>query len=135
MNHTPGKPGRRILFAAAMAALLSHSVEADLVAHVTWRAAVADKSDQMLIAANPILERLARVNPAALEEILALLRAPIPQSSQERSFKEGGEQSQEDPGSVFVENPDLAEYFRDSPEASLDLLRLIREAVAAAEAQ
>ena len=29
---------------------------------------------------------------------------------------------------VLAENPDLSQYHRESPEAALDLLRLIREA-------
>lgn len=79
-----------------------------------------------LIEANPVLERIARERPEALGPILDRLRAPRPGSrvlAQDRAEAPDGAQ-----GGLLAENPALADYYRDSPEAALDLLRLIREA-------
>ena len=73
-------------------------------------------------------ESIARERPEVLREILGRLRAPAP--SYRRSLE--ALDDAEDPGGsqsgVLAENPDLADYYRESPEAALDLLRLIREA-------
>ena len=64
---------------AAIAVLLSHGAAADLVGHVEVRAAVSGKSDEELVGANPVLERLGRESPALLAEVLERLRAPAPE--------------------------------------------------------
>lgn len=119
----------RTALAAALAVLMSHGAAADLIGHAEIRAAVAGKSDEALIAANPVLERLGRESPALLGEVLERLRSPVPEPSYRRSLV----QDQPKPATpaetaVLAENPDLSQYHRESPEAALDLLRLIREA-------
>ena len=116
---------RRAVLGAGLATLITHNAAADLVGRAEVRAAVAGKSDNALIEANPILERLRREHPDALAEILRRLRAPVP------TFRRGLEPAAPKPAAesdVLAENPDLAELHRESPEAALDLLRLIRQA-------
>ena len=120
---------RRAAFAAALAVLLSHGAAADLVGAPETRPAIAGKSDEALIEANPVLERLGRKSPALLREVLERLRTPAPEPSYRRSL----EQAQPKPATqtetaVLADNPDLSALYRESPEAALDLLRLIREA-------
>lgn len=63
-----------------------------------------------------------------------LLRAP--ESAHRRSLEAPGDTEVPDGAEapdgaghgILDENPDLADYYRESPEAALDLLRLIREA-------
>ena len=119
----------RTALIAALAVVLSHGAAADLVGQADARAAVAGKSDEALIGANPVLERLRRESPALLGEVLERLRAPALEPSYSRSLV----QDQPKPATpaetaVLAENPDLSQYHRESPEAALDLLRLIREA-------
>ena len=59
------------------------------------------------------------------------LRLPRPAPAPRRSPRaQQGAPVQPDgvQGALLAENPALADYYRDSPEAALDLLRLIREA-------
>ena len=119
----------RTTLVAALAVMLSHGAAADLVGHAEVRAAVTGKSDEALIGANPILKRLGQESPALLGEVLERLRSPVPEPSYSRSLV----QDQPKPATpaetaVLAENPDLSQYHRESPEAALDLLRLIREA-------
>ena len=119
----------RILRTALVTTLvgaLSHGAVADLVGQAEVRAAVAGKSDEELIDANPVLERLGRESPALLDEVLERLRAPAPEPSYSRSLVQDPPKPAE--AAVLAENPDLSRYHRESPEAALDLLRLIREA-------
>ena len=104
--------------AGLLAALVSHAAPGDLVGR--------DAPQRALIEANPVLERIARERPEALGPILDRLRAPRPGSrarAQDRAEAPDGAQ-----GGLLAENPALADYYRDSPEAALDLLHLIREA-------
>jgi hypothetical protein len=128
MKMSRWRTGRWPVAGAIVAALLSHGAAADLVGHLQWRLATAGKSDQALIESNPALERLAREHPDALEEVLVLLRTPVSQSALYRTFVEDGQQGHDDHGGMLARNPDLAQYYRESPEAFLDLLRLIRQA-------
>ena len=113
----------------ALAALLAHGAAADLVGGTDVRTAVAGKSDEALIAANPVLERLERESPAVLDEVLSRLRSPAPYSSYAGTLDQDQPQSAtRTETAVLADNPDLSEYYRESPEAALDLLRLIREA-------
>ena len=107
--------------AALLAALVSHAAPADLVGH--------DALQRALIEANPVLERIARERPEALGEILDRLRAPAPAPRRSPRAQQGAPvQPDGVQGALLAENPALADYYRDSPEAALDLLRLIREA-------
>lgn len=119
---------RGIVSAGLLAVFASHAASADLIGRTETRTTVADTTERALIEANPILERIARERPEALREILDRLRAPEP--SHRRSLEAPGDA--EDPDSaehdILDENPVLADYYRESPEAALDLLRLIREA-------
>ena len=119
---------RGIVSAGLLAVFASHAAFADLIGRSETRTTVADTTERALIEANPILERIARERPEALREILDRLRAPEP--SHRRSLEAPGDA--EDPDSaehdILDENPVLADYYRESPEAALDLLRLIREA-------
>ena len=120
-----GEWGWRAVWAAVLAVLLSQAAAADLVGYIQDRAAVAGRSDKALIEANPILERLRREYPDALPAILERLRAPLP------SYRRGLERPVPEPkleSGILAENPDLGQLYRESPEAALDLLRLIREA-------
>ena len=123
-----GGRNRWIVPAGLLVVLVSHAAPADLVGRSETRALDAGVTERALIEANPILERIARERPEALREILDRLRAPAP--SYRRSLE--ALDDAEDPGGsqsgIFAENPDLADYYRESPEAALDLLRLIREA-------
>ena len=119
----------RTALAAALTVFLSHGAAADLVGHTEVRAAVAGKSDAALIAANPALERLDRESPALLGEVLERLRAPAPEPSSRRSLPlHQPKPATQAETAILAENPDLSQYYRESPEAALDLLRLIREA-------
>ena len=118
---------RHAILAAALAALLSPGAAADLIGRANDRATAAGKSDEALLEANPILERLAREHPQALRAILDRLRAPVPKTSRGRTTVLAPEAE----SAVLDENPDLAALYRESPEAALDLLRLIREAAKA----
>ena len=113
---------------AALATVLSHGAMADLVGEVETRMAVAGKSDTALTEANPLFDELARRSPQALEEILAFLRAPLPEIGQRRTLADDSSPAAELEDDVLEENPDVAQLYRESPEAALDLLRLIREA-------
>ena len=108
--------------AGLLAALVSHAAPADLVGR--------DAPEQaLLIEANPVLERIARERPEALGPILDRLRAPRPSLRRNRSPAPGRAEAPDGAlGSLLAKNPALADYYRDSPEAALDLLRLIREA-------
>ena len=125
MKRVPGWP---TLFAAALAALLCQGATADLVGHMQVRAAVAGKSDETLIATNPVLEILGREHAEELDEILARLRAPVEEQSHQRTFAQSAAPETDADSAIFEQNPDLAALYRESPEAALDLLRLIREA-------
>ena len=116
----------RMALVTALAVALSHGAAADLVGQAEVRAAVAGKSDEELIGANPILGRLGRESPALLDEVLERLRTPAPELSYSRSLAQDPPKPAE--AAVLAENPDLSQYHRESPEAALDLLRLIREA-------
>ena len=119
----------RAALVAALAMVLSHGAAADLVGHAEVRAAVAGKSDKELIGANPLLERLRRGSPALLGEVLERLRSPVPEPSYRRSLVQDQPRSATPAETaVLAENPDFSQYHRESPEAALDLLRLIREA-------
>ena len=113
--------------ALALALVLSHAARADLVGREEVRSAVAGRSDEALIAANPALEQLGRARPDLLREALARLRSGAP--SHRRSLEDAAaEPASAEESSALSENPDLDELYRESPEAALDLLRLIREA-------
>lgn len=118
---------RRAVLAAALAVFVPGRAGGDLVGRQERRAALAGKSDDMLIAANPMLRRLAREDPALLREVLVRLRAPAP-SYRRTLTKDRPEPESSAESADLAENPDLAELYRESPEAALDLLRLIREA-------
>jgi len=128
MKASPEKTGRWFVIGAVLTVFLSQGAAADLVGHLQWRLATAGKSDQMLIETNPALERLARESPDALAEVLTLLRIPVPQPGLHRTFVESAQPDQDEYGGMLARNPDLAQYYRESPEAFLDLLRLIRQA-------
>ena len=118
---------RRMVLAAALALFLPTPAVAELTGHKKFRAALAGKSDQVLVAANPELERIARENPELLHEVLRRLREST------FSYSRALTQARPKPASaaesaILAENPDLGEFYRESPEAALDLLRLIREA-------
>ena len=113
-----------------MPILLPQGAHADLVGQVEERAAVAGRSDQALIEANPILEALLSAHPEVLSAIIERLREPVfPYRRDLSEDAQGPEQEIND--EVLEENPDLALLYRESPEAALDLLRLIREAAKA----
>ena len=118
---------RRAVLAAALAVFVPGPAGADLVGRRESRAAVAGKSDDMLIAANPMLGWLAREDPAVLREVLIRLRAAVP-SHRRGLTKDRPEPELSAESAVLAENPDLADLYRESPEAALDVLRLIREA-------
>ena len=106
--------------AGLLAALASHGAPADLVGR--------DAADRALLEANPVLERIARERPDALGEILDRLRAPAPSTRRSREEAEPAEPPDGALDGLLAENPALADYYRSSPEAALDLLQLIREA-------
>lgn len=118
------------LLAAALAILLPQAAHADLVGHVEERAAVAGVSDEALIDANPLLEGLRSAHPEVLSTIIERLRGPV--HSYRRGLSDDKlEAEHEIDDAVLADNPDLAQLYRESPEAALDLLRLIREAAKA----
>lgn len=120
---------RQSLLVLVLAALLAQGAAADLVGDASTRAAVAGISDEALIDANPILKRLKRLDRELLVEALERLRAPLQRPSHRRSLANGvPAPATSDENAILAENPDLAALHRESPEAALDLLRLIREA-------
>ena len=118
---------RRTLLAAILAVLVPSRAGADLVGREEIRAAVTGKPDDVLIAVNPALQRLAREDPARLREVLERLRAQ-PRPHRRTLARNQPEPATAAESATLAENPDLAELYRESPEAALDLLRLIREA-------
>ena len=118
---------RAAVAAAVLAFLVPHGADADLVGHVEERAAVAGRSDDALIEANPLLQRLQSEHPEALPAILERLRTSV--ASHRRTLESTAPPPEEQADdAALAENPDLAQLYRESPEAALDLLRLIREA-------
>ena len=81
-----------------------------------------------------MLRHLQRDRPAVLHKILKRLRAPVsPDDARKlrrRDPKPAPKPAPSPKGqdALLVENPDLGQLHRESPEAALDLLRLIREA-------
>ncbi len=124
-----GGPGRQSLLVLVLCAVLSHGAAADLVGDAPIRAAVAGMSDEALIEANPVLKRLKRQRPELLVQALERLRTPSQRPSHRRSLANGvPAPATSDENAILAENPDFAVLHRESPEAALDLLRLIREA-------
>ena len=123
-----GLGSRWIVSVGLLAVLVFHAAHADLVGRSETSAIVADAAERALIEANPILERIARERPEALREILDRLRAPEPPQRRSAERLDGAEDPNGAPGGILAKNPDIADYYRKSPEAALDLLRLIREA-------
>lgn len=120
---------RRAVIVGAFAVLLSHGVAADLVSRVGTGAAEGLESDDAIIEANPALQRLRRENPELLREVLERLRATVPAKSSRRAL--GGNlpgPATDADREILEENPAFADLYRESAEAALDLLRLIREA-------
>ena len=115
------------MLVASLGALLWRSAAADLVAGVDTNSAVAGKSEDALIAANPVLERLGRENPTLLREVIDRLRSPV-RSHRRTLTYDAPRPATDAENTILTENPDLAVFYRESPEAALDLLRLIREA-------
>ena len=112
-----------------LAVLPTHRALADLAESASVRAAVAGKSDAALIAANPVLERLGQESPHLLSEVLERLRTPTPRSSHQRGLVQRAPRpATASETAILTENPDFSQLYRESPEAALDLLRLIREA-------
>ena len=100
-----------------LAALVSQAAPADLVGR--------EAADRALLEANPVLERIARERPEALGPILDRLRAPVPSSRRGPVATKPSEPPDRAQDGILAENPALADHFRSSPEAALDLLRLI----------
>ena len=123
-----GLGSRWLVSAGLLALLVFHAAHADLVGRSETSAIVADAAERALIEANPILERIARERPEALREILDRLRAPEPPQRRSAERLDDAEDPNGAPGGILAKNPDIADYYRKSPEAALDLLRLIREA-------
>ena len=120
---------RRAVLVAALSVILSHRAAADLIGTVEDREAADPRSDDAIVEANPVLQRLGTENPELLRDALERLRAPASVRSRRRSLaREVLEQESEAFRATLDENPDLARYYRESPEAALDLLHLIREA-------
>ena len=109
--------------AGLLAALISQAAPADLVGR--------EAGDRALLEANPVLERIARERPEALGPILERLRAPAPSPRHGPAAAAPSEPPDRAQDGLLAENPALADYVRSSPEAALDLLRLIREATKA----
>ena len=123
--------GRQIwrpLLIGALVLLLAPPAEADLVGRSAPSATVADATDTALIEANPFLELLAGEDPELLYDVLARLRDPLPGAKRRVEVQGASEPLTESQEQILEENPDFARLFRNSPEAFLDLLRLIREA-------
>lgn len=85
-----------------------------------------NEEGRSLLAANPVLERIGRENPAALGPIIEKLRELA--ASARRAHAEDGLDPKD--RAILDANPAIEEIYRESPEAALDLLRLIRAAVA-----
>ena len=118
-----------LIVAAVLAVLVPQGVDADLKGQAEERAAVAGRSDQALVDANPILKQLQIEHPEVLPVVLERLRTAAP--IYRRSLSDGTtdpEQQEQIDDAVLDDNPDFAQLHRESPEAALDLLRLIREA-------
>jgi hypothetical protein len=75
--------------------------------------------------ANPALAELARTSPQLLREVLDRLAGAIANPTEARG---GLEQLSEGDLELLQQNPALFQAWRSSPEASADLLELIRVA-------
>ena len=121
--------GRRAVIIGAFAVILSHRAAADLVGGDETRPAEDHESDDAIIEANPLLQRLQRENPELLREALERLRTPVPATSSRRTLERDAPKPEtEADRAILDENPAFASLYRESAEAALDLLRLIREA-------
>ncbi len=116
------------LLLGALALVVAPPAGADLVGRSAPPIIVADAADTTLIDANPVLKQLAAENPSLLHDVLARLRGPLPKAARRAQVQVTPEPLTESEEMILEENPDLAKLFRSSPEAFLDLLRLIREA-------
>ena len=120
------KRRRPALPALALAALLPQCADADLVGDFEQRAGNAGVSDAALIEANPLLRDLQGVDPDLLDDALDRLR--LPAGATRQAQEEADALPKEAEEGVLADNPDLEAFYRESPEAALDLIRLIREA-------
>ena len=121
--------GRRLAAATVLlACLLPQAAGADLRGRVEERAAVAGRSDAVLIAANPVLQRLQRERPALLRKVLRRLRSPLPAGRARKLERPQPAPTPEKAKEILGKNPDFGQLHRESPEAALDLIKLIREA-------
>ena len=124
---------RGAAFVGVFAAFVSYGAMAELVGTFADRSYPGmSESERALIDANPILRQLVGEHPEALREVLGRLQEGLPPRGS-RSLVSPPTESARKPAAgseenVFVENPDLGALHRESPEAALDLLRLIREA-------
>ncbi len=117
-----------VLLAGLLPALLPAGAAAEPVGRQEERAAVAGRSDAALIAANPVLRRLQRDRPDLLRRVLKRLRAPVAAEARKLETPDPDPPPPKDRDGLLAENPDLGQLHRESPEAALDLIRLIREA-------
>ena len=88
--------------------------------------------EQALVEENPILQDLAAASPENLREALDLIAAAL----EERHSSRGGLTALDrDIAPTFDRNPVLLQVWQSSPEASADLLALIRTAAGGGKSQ
>jgi hypothetical protein len=120
---------RLVRFAAValLALAITTPAGADLVAPTV----TLTGAELRLVAENPALLRLGEQNPATLREVLDRIEAASP------AAKDIGAALQPDAApptlspedqALVDQNPALGKTLRESPEAALDLIRLIKQA-------
>ena len=118
----------RPLLLLALVFLFAPPADADLVGRSTPPMTSADAANTALIEANPFLNLLASENPELLRSVLGFMR-DRPQGVKRGAQLQGApEPLTEREEQLLEENPVFKKLYRSSPEAFLDLLRLIREA-------
>jgi hypothetical protein len=118
---------RQLIRSAAAAAWLALFAAAPVAADSTI---TLSGEELRLIAENPALLRLGEQDPGSLRQVLDRLQALAPASKGITDIFKAPDDSALPPEdrALIAQNPVLARTLRDSPEAALDLIRLIKQA-------
>lgn len=119
----PNMRRTRIASALLAAILVSSTTAPGGAASVTSVVAGRNEGETVLLNSNPVLAEIAVVSPLQLRQILDGLAEVLANPSKTRG---GLDQLDEETILLLEQNPALLEAWRSSPEASADLLALIR---------
>ena len=125
LRFSPGRRFGRVILMILATLLIPQATGADLIGNVEAPDTNPDRSDAEVIRANPLLVDLVTVRPDLFETVLEYFRTR-PDAQLGRKFDL--RQPPDDLADILGDNPDIASLYRESPEAALDLIRLIRDA-------